>query len=53
MPKTKPFDENTVEYDEWFTKNQSAYESELQAVRGMLPDGGRAGPAAAQRIADG
>jgi ubiquinone/menaquinone biosynthesis C-methylase UbiE len=41
MPKTQPFDENTFEYEEWFAKNQSAYESELQAVRGMLPHGGR------------
>jgi len=41
MPKTQPFDENTTEYDDWFTKNRAAYESELQAVRGMLPDEGR------------
>lgn len=36
MPKTQPFDENTAAYDEWFNKNRSAYESELQAVRSML-----------------
>lgn len=40
MPKTQPFDDNTAVYDEWFTRNQSAYESEIRAVRGMLPDGG-------------
>lgn len=41
MPKTQPFDDNTVVYDEWFTKNQAAYESEIQAVRGLLPNSGR------------
>jgi SAM-dependent methyltransferase len=41
MPKTQPFDENTAVYDEWFMKNRSAYESELQAVRGMLTGSGQ------------
>jgi SAM-dependent methyltransferase len=40
MPKTQPFDDNTTQYDSWFTKNRTAYESELQAVKAMLPERG-------------
>ena len=40
MPKTQPFDVHTAEYENWFTKNRTAYESELEAVRRLLPEGG-------------
>jgi SAM-dependent methyltransferase len=38
MPQTKPFDEHASAYDHWFEENALAYESELQAVRTLLPD---------------
>jgi len=37
MPKTKPFDEHSTQYEEWFDKNHFAYLSELQAVRHFVP----------------
>jgi ubiquinone/menaquinone biosynthesis C-methylase UbiE len=39
MLKTQPFDNYTAEYEDWFTKNRAAYESELEAVRRLLPEG--------------
>ena len=38
--KTAPYDRLAADYDEWFSKNRFAYESELAAVRRMLPAGG-------------
>lgn len=38
--KTAPYDRHAAEYDDWFAKNRFAYESELQAVRQLLPAGG-------------
>jgi len=38
--KTTPYDLLAADYDEWFSKNRFAYESELAAVRRMLPVGG-------------
>jgi len=38
--KTAPYDQLAADYDEWFSKNRFAYESELTAVRRMLPAGG-------------
>ena len=40
MAKTQPFDVHTSEYENWFTKNRGAYESELEAVRLFLPEEG-------------
>jgi len=40
MLKTQPFDDFTTEYEDWFTKNRAAYESELKAVRHLLPEEG-------------
>ena len=40
MAKTQPFDAHTLEYENWFTKNRAAYESELEAVRRLLPKKG-------------
>jgi len=41
MAKTQPFDTHTREYENWFTKNRAAYESELEAVRRLLPKKGK------------
>ena len=37
--KTGPYDLHAAEYDEWFSNNRFTYESELEAVRRMLPAG--------------
>jgi ubiquinone/menaquinone biosynthesis C-methylase UbiE len=39
--KTKPFEEYTEKYEDWFERNRFAYESELEAVRVMLPEKGK------------
>ena len=39
--KTAPFETHTLEYEEWFEINKYVYESELEAVRLMLPKQGR------------
>ncbi|MCL1926467.1 MAG: class I SAM-dependent methyltransferase [Syntrophorhabdaceae bacterium] len=38
--KTSPYDKHAADYDEWFSKNRFAYESELAAVKKLLPTGG-------------
>ena len=38
--KTAPYDRHAANYDAWFSKNRFAYESELVAVRRMLPTQG-------------
>lgn len=38
MPKTKPFDENYEQYEEWFENNKYAYLSELKAVKHFIPE---------------
>jgi SAM-dependent methyltransferase len=37
MVNFEPFETNALKYDEWFDMNRSTYESELQAVRELLP----------------
>ena len=37
MAKTKPFDEYTSQYEDWFERNKFAFESELRAIREQLP----------------
>jgi ubiquinone/menaquinone biosynthesis C-methylase UbiE len=37
MPKTAPFEAHWLRYDEWFEHHASAYQSELLAVRALLP----------------
>lgn len=37
--KTEPYDAHAADYDEWFVKNRFAYESELRAVKSLLPGG--------------
>ena len=40
MPKVEPFEKHADIYGEWFVRNRFAYESELQAIRALLPDVG-------------
>jgi len=37
MAKINPFENYAHKYDEWFDKNRFIYESELQAIRELLP----------------
>ncbi len=39
MAKTKPFDNFTDKYDDWFSENEFVYESETEAVKSLLPNG--------------
>lgn len=40
MTKTDPFDRFAAEYDAWFDAHLAVYESELEAIRSLLPAGG-------------
>jgi SAM-dependent methyltransferase len=40
MPRTAPFQTHHRRYDEWFVRHAAAYQSELLAVRALLPWGG-------------
>ena len=40
MPKAAPFEEHTARYDAWFEDHEAAYESELAALRRLLPSSG-------------
>jgi SAM-dependent methyltransferase len=37
MPKIKSFEQHTNQYENWFENNQFAYESEVQAVKALIP----------------
>ena len=37
MPKTEPFDIHTAQYEQWFERNKYAYESEILAIKELLP----------------
>ncbi len=41
MPKTKPFDNYPDEYDNWFVTNEYAFQSELNAIKKVLPVRGK------------
>lgn len=41
MPRTKPFEEYTSRYETWFEQHYFVYQSELLAIRQILPAGGR------------
>lgn len=41
MPRTAPFDAHCMRYDTWFERNPLVYQSELLAVRALLPWRGR------------
>ncbi len=40
MPKIKSFERHTNQYENWFENNRFAYESELQAVKALIPENG-------------
>jgi len=40
MAKTQAFDEHLPEYENWFSDNKWVYQSELEAIRQLLPDSG-------------
>lgn len=40
MPKIEPFEEHSSRYEDWFEEHKFVYESELQAVRELLPETG-------------
>ena len=40
MPKIQPFEQNVERYEAWFDRYRMAYESELEAIRDLLPEGG-------------
>lgn len=39
MSKAKPFEEHAERYDDWFEQHGSAYRSELEAMRRLIPAG--------------
>jgi SAM-dependent methyltransferase len=40
VPKIEPFERNVSRYEAWFDSNQRAYDSELKALRALLPNTG-------------
>lgn len=38
MPKTEPFEKYTDQYENWFERNRYVYQSEINAIREILPD---------------
>ena len=40
MAKTEPFDKHLKEYEQWFDDNHFAFQSELKAIRSVLPSSG-------------
>ena len=40
MPKTRPFDSYSNEYEDWFMINKFAFQSELNAIKKAFPDNG-------------
>ena len=40
MPKTQPFEEHALDYEDWFERNSLVYETELQAVKKLLSETG-------------
>jgi SAM-dependent methyltransferase len=41
MPKTAPFDNFPDEYDNWFVRNKYAFQSELNAIKSVMPVKGK------------
>ncbi|HEC56626.1 MAG TPA: class I SAM-dependent methyltransferase [Candidatus Syntrophoarchaeum butanivorans] len=39
MPKVEPFEKYTSKYEDWFERNKFAYESEIRAIKMLLPRG--------------
>jgi len=40
MPKAEPFERHTERYEGWFEEHESAYQSELEALRRLIPTTG-------------
>jgi len=40
MARIEPFEKHPLQYEQWFDKHKFAYESELQAIRKLLPQHG-------------
>ena len=40
MPRVESFENNVDKYEAWFDRNRAAYESELEAIRALLPKSG-------------
>lgn len=38
MPKVEAFEEHAERYDRWFARNRFVYDSEVQALRALLPE---------------
>jgi SAM-dependent methyltransferase len=38
MPRIEPFEQYSEAYDQWFERNPDAYKTELELIRGLLPD---------------
>jgi SAM-dependent methyltransferase len=41
MPKTDVFERHVERYEAWFERHHFAYQSELEAIRVLVPEGGR------------
>ena len=41
MPKIEPFEKYTQKYEDWFERNKFAYESELLAIKELMPKNGK------------
>ena len=37
MPKIEPFQKHTIKYDRWFEENKYVYQSEINAIKELLP----------------
>lgn len=38
MPKIEPFEKHTQQYEDWFENNKYAYQSEINAMKLLMPD---------------
>ena len=38
MPKIEPFEKHTQQYEDWFENNKYAYQSEINAIKSLMPD---------------
>jgi SAM-dependent methyltransferase len=41
VPRVESFEKNVARYEAWFDRNRAAYESELEALRTLLPKSGK------------
>ena len=37
MPKIEPFQKHTIKYNNWFEENKNVYQSEINAIKSLLP----------------